>query len=252
MEEDSLEEMAPDPDRQRRALAHFLTVHRISARKLSLAAGLSPSVVSQFLSKNIESLREVTFQALANGASKLLKRKVTPGELRGDPTNLDTIAARPTRAGNVRPTDADVTLPLRTEMVRDLPILGSVSGGPGGLGQMNDGTAVDFALRPARLTGRTDVAGFWVEDLSMVPAYKQGALVIVERRRPPSIGDDIVFELLPETPRDERRGMIKRLVALTATTVKVEQFNPPKVLEFPRRRVENLMRVIPLAELFGV
>lgn len=245
MEEDSIDAMAPDPDRQRRALAHFLTVHRISARKLSLAAGLSPTVVSQYLGKNIDSLRDVTVQALAQGASKLLKRRVTPAELRGDVSTSDAISERQMRK-------ADITVPARSEMVRDLPILGSVSGGPGGLGQMNNGVAVDFALRPARLVGRTDVAGFWVEDISMQPAYKSGALVIVEKRRPPSIGDDIVFELLPETPREERRGMIKRLVAMTATTVKVEQFNPPKVLEFPRRRVENIMRVIPLAELFGV
>lgn len=145
-----------------------------------------------------------------------------------------------------------VTVPFRGELTRDLPILGTVSGGPGGLGQMENGTPIDFALRPARLAGRTDVAGFWVEDISMIPAYKPGSLVIAEKKRPPQIGDDVIFELLPETARDERRAMIKRYLARTPTLYRFEQFNPAKVLEFPLKRVTNLMRVIPLAELFGV
>lgn len=117
---------------------------------------------------------------------------------------------------------------------------------------MENGTPVDFALRPARLAGRTDVAGFWVEDISMIPAYKPGSLVIAEKKRPPQIGDDVIFELLPETARDDRRAMIKRYLARTPTLYKFEQFNPPKTLEFPLKRVTSLMRVIPLAELFGV
>jgi phage repressor protein C with HTH and peptisase S24 domain len=145
-----------------------------------------------------------------------------------------------------------VTVPFRTELTRDLPILGTVSGGAGGLAQMENGNPIDYALRPARLAGRTDVAGFWVEDISMIPAYKPGSLVIVEKKRPPQIGDDVVFELLPESARDERRAMIKRYLGRTPTLYRFEQFNAPKTLEFPLKRVVNLMRVIPLAELFGV
>lgn len=115
---------------------------------------------------------------------------------------------------------------------------------------MGNGGAMDWVRRPPRLAGRTDVFGLYVEDTSMSPRYEPGALIIVEKARPPAVGDDVIFELAPESPRDERRALIKRLVAQTPTLVKVEQFNPPKVLEFPRKRVLNMLRVMTLSDLF--
>lgn len=161
-------------------------------------------------------------------------------------------SGRPTKGNGLRPDDTGITVPPRAEMARTLPILGTVSGGVGGLTQMDNGNAIDYALRPTRLVGRTDVAAFWVEDLSMGEAYKPGSLVVVERKRPPQIGDDVVFELAPSSPREERRALIKRYQGRTATHYKFEQLNPRKALEYPIKQVENLMRVIPLAELLGV
>jgi phage repressor protein C with HTH and peptisase S24 domain len=146
--------------------------------------------------------------------------------------------------------DANITAPLRSEMPRDIPILGNVSGGPGGL-QMN-GEAIDWARRPPRLKGRTDVFGLYVEDLSMIPAYRPGALILIERARPPSPGDDVVIEIGPESPRDERRAIIKHLLAITPTVLRLMQHNPHKELEIPRKQVIHLYRVMPLADLLGV
>lgn len=148
------------------------------------------------------------------------------------------------------PIAADVSVPARLEMPRDLPILGTVSGGIGGL-QMN-GDAVDWVRRPPRLAGRSDVFGLYVEDQSMVPVYKPGSLILVERARPPSPGDDVVVELLPAGPREEWRALIKRLVSVTGKTVRLEQFNPAKELEFPRQQVASLFRVMTMADLLGV
>lgn len=145
--------------------------------------------------------------------------------------------------------DANITTPLRSEMPRDIPILGTVSGGPGGL-QMN-GEAIDWARRPPRLKGRADVFGAWVEDPSMIPAFRPGALILVERARPPAPGDDVVIEIRPEKPGDDPRALIKHLVGLTSTTVRLQQHNPPKELEIPRKHVIRLYRVMPLADLLG-
>ncbi len=152
---------------------------------------------------------------------------------------------------DVTPLDRTIALPHGGDMPRDLPIRGTVSGGPGGF-QMANGDAMDWVRRPPRLAGRTDVFGLYVEDTSMSPRYDPGALVIVEKARPPSIGDDVVFELLPETARDERRALIKRLVAQTPTLIRVEQFNPAKILEFPRKRIASMLRVMTLTDLFGI
>lgn len=148
--------------------------------------------------------------------------------------------------------DTTITVPTASQLKKDLPILGIVSGGAGGLAQMENGTASQFALRPANLIGRSDVAAFWVEDPSAGDAHPPGSLVVVERKRPPQIGEWVVFEVLPESPRDDRIALIKRYLGRTPTIYKFEQLSPPKKLEFPIKRIVNMMRVIPLAELLGV
>lgn len=146
--------------------------------------------------------------------------------------------------------DANIEAPLRSEMVRDIPILGTVSGGAGAL-QMN-GDAIDWARRPPRLKGRTDVFGLYVEDLSMIPAFRPGGLILVERARPPAPGDDVVVELKPERQGDDQRALIKHLLAITPTMVRLMQHNPSKELEFPRKQVVRLYRVMTMTDLLGV
>lgn len=143
--------------------------------------------------------------------------------------------------------DANITPPLRSEMPRDVPVLGTVSGGKGGL-QMN-GDAVDWVRRPPRLVGRSDVFGVYVEDLSMVPAFKPGALVIVEKARPPAPGDDVVIEIMEG---GEQRALIKNLLLSNHKVVRVQQYNPAKEIEIDRSQVVRMFRVMPLADLLGV
>lgn len=142
--------------------------------------------------------------------------------------------------------DANITPPLRSEMPRDVPVLGTVSGGRGGL-QMN-GDAVDWVRRPPRLAGRTDVFGVYVEDLSMVPAFKPGALVIVEKARPPAPGDDVVIEVIEN---GEQRALIKNLVFSNHKLVRLQQYNPAKEIEIDRSNVVRMLRVMPLSDLLG-
>lgn len=146
--------------------------------------------------------------------------------------------------------DANVAAPLRSTMNRDVPILGTVSGGAGAL-QMN-GDAIDWARRPPRLEGRTDVFGLYVEDLSMVPAHRPGALIFVESARPPSIGDDVIIELRGEKPGDEPRALIKNLVAVSLTEIRLQQYNPAREFAVPRKQVVRMLRVMPLNDLLGV
>ncbi len=154
------------------------------------------------------------------------------------------------RTSNAPNIDAALVPPLRSTMPRNVPILGTVSGG-GGFFQMN-GDPIDWARRPPRLEGRADVFGAYVEDLSMVPRYEPGELVFIERARPPAPGDHVVVEIV-EGPlsRDERKALIKKLVSVTSATVRLEQYNPPKVLEYQRKQVLHMYRVMPLADLLG-
>ncbi len=112
-----------------------------------------------------------------------------------------------------------------------------------------NGDAVDWVRRPPRLEGRTDVFGVYVEDLSMVPAFKPGALVIVEKARPPAPGDDVVIEIMDG---GEQRALIKNLVFSNHKIVRLQQYNPAKEIEIDRLQIVRMFRVMPLSDLLGV
>lgn len=74
-----------DAEQRRNALRDFLQGNALSARALCSESGLSPSALAQFLRRNNPSrtLTDETYELLAFGASRLLSRKVTAAELRG-------------------------------------------------------------------------------------------------------------------------------------------------------------------------
>lgn len=73
-----------DGKQRRRALKAFMAERGLSGRKLSGAAGLSPSAVAQFLSGRTVALADDTYEHLAQGATELLGVPVTAAQLRGE------------------------------------------------------------------------------------------------------------------------------------------------------------------------
>lgn len=141
-----------------------------------------------------------------------------------------------------------VTVPTIESMPRDVPVLGTATGGNGLV--MMRGEALDYVRRPPSLIGRTDVFALFVEDVSMSPAFNPGDLVFVEKRRP-RVGDHAIIEY-QEGPREEVRVIIKRLAAVTGTVLKLEQYNPQKVIEVKSASVLRMQRVMTMADLFVI
>lgn len=140
---------------------------------------------------------------------------------------------------------AQVYLPL------DVPVLGVSMGGDGHDFQFN-GQTVDYVRRPLGIANARQAYATYVIGDSMVPAFREGALLFVNPDKPPSIGDDVVIELRPETDGEPGAGYIKRLKKRTASRIVVEQFNPPKDLEFEWVEVRAIHRVVPWNELLGI
>lgn len=148
----------------------------------------------------------------------------------------------------VRRLDRQTAVPLASEMPKDLPVLGTVSGGSGGVHMANE--AIDYARRPPSLIGRTDVFGLYVEDVSMAPAFNPGDLVLVEGK-PPRGGDHVVVEF-KDDPTDDPKAILKKLKAMTPTVIKLEQYNPPKTIEIKRSNLIRMRRVLTMMDVFGV
>jgi phage repressor protein C with HTH and peptisase S24 domain len=158
----------------------------------------------------------------------------------------------PRLAGEVRP--APVRLPRREEMPRDVPVLGTASGSVAG---NKDGSfsltaeVIDFVRRPPALAGVRDAYAFYVENESMVPEHKPGELRFVHPHRMPQIGDSVVIQ----TKRHEEAPVecfIKRLVRRTDEKIVAEQLNPAARIDYQRRFIIAVHKVLTLNDLFGV
>lgn len=144
--------------------------------------------------------------------------------------------------------------PRLASMPRDVPVLGQAVGG---LGDDSadfefNGQTIDYLRRPPGIAMAREVFGLYVAGTSMWPKYEDGEPIYVSAARAPAIGDYVVVELYPTREGENGAGYVKRLKKRTPTRIVVEQFNPPKDMEFDHKRVRAVYRVIPLVELVGI
>lgn len=150
-------------------------------------------------------------------------------------------------------------------MSQDIPILGTALGADRVAGELAieqtclyEDEQIGFAKRPVVLDGRVDAYGLYVQGSSMDPAYEDGALILVETRRQPSVGEYAVVYLRMNGDGDEsdvdgraRTIMIKKLVRKSASFYELEQFNPRLTFRVDAKEVLKMHRVIPWAELLS-
>jgi len=163
-------------------------------------------------------------------------------------------AEEPLPPANVREAPGVPRPPTRQEMPKDVPVLGTVSGGdaenPADF-ELN-GQIVDYVRRPPRLMGRSDVFAAYVQGNSVSPWREPGQLIYLEGARPPKAMDYVLVELKPHNGDDVRPALVKRLLAVTPTRVRLRQYTPAKDFEVDRRRILRIFRVLDWDELMGV
>lgn len=145
----------------------------------------------------------------------------------------------------------DISLPDRQSMPLDIPVMGTVIGGNGGT-FVYEGGVVDYVRRLPGVAKAKGIFALRVVGESMVPAYKEGALIVLNPHLPPRIGDDIVIEFAPNEAGEHVQGCLKQLVKRTASKIIVRQYNPPKEIEFETSTVKAIYRVMTLDELMGI
>lgn len=157
------------------------------------------------------------------------------------------------QSGNAVPAALPRTQALASAaMRRDVPVLGSTVGGEDGDFLLN-GQVVDHVRRPPAMEAMTAAFALFVQGDSMWPWRAPGSLVYVHPARPPRSGDHVVVELHGENEFAERPCYVKRLVARTATLLRLAQYHPPREdIEIPLQRVRSLYRVMEWEELLGI
>jgi hypothetical protein len=182
---------------------------------------ISESAVSQWFSKDTgpKSIRLADLAAFLN-------------------TTVDYLITEP--AGSSPPPPP--VLPPRSGLDRpDLAVYASAAGGPEGAWIVSS-DAIAWIQRDQRLVGVRDAFACHVVGDSMVPAYEQGNLLLVNPAVPPAPGDDCLF--VQEAADGARYALIKRLVRFNSTSWTVKQWNPDKTFNLLRREWQKALLVI--------
>lgn len=223
----------------------------LSQEELGRRTGVSRSAVNQWESAGTAPERDrlpVIARVLALEPGDLLGALDQAPQQDGNIPAKSAFPQADSAKTNVRQVDLPIVAPLRSQMPKDVPVLGTVSGGGGGVIMVGD--AIDWARRPPNLEGRPDVFALYVEDVSMVPRYGPGDLVFVEGR-PARNGDHVIVEYR-EVADGEQKAILKLLKATTPTLVRLEQYNPSKTIEIKRSSIVRMRRVLTTMDLLGV
>jgi phage repressor protein C with HTH and peptisase S24 domain/DNA-binding XRE family transcriptional regulator len=148
--------------------------------------------------------------------------------------------------------DAPTGPQIRSMMLKDVPVLGTATGGSDADFTIMNGDAVDWVRRPPRLAGRKDVFALWVRSDSMARWRSPGDLVYCEVARHPQNGDHVVIEMKPDGIDDFRQAYLKKLVSQGGNDYTVCQYNPEREFKIPKDKVQAVYRVIDWAELMSV
>lgn len=224
-----------------------LSERNVSAREISLAATGQPGAIRNILSKNamphIDRLDAI--------AAEL---ETTSDWLLGRDQGIErTFSEQP------------LTPEAFRRLPKTLPIYGSALGADLEFGGSNGivvnveqtevhmATPLDFMARPIGVTGRPDLYVVSVSGHSMEPRFDSGRRLLVDPKRSPGVGDDVVVQLRGPTFDGEevRHVLIKQLVRRRPGVVVLRQFNPAVEFEVPNEQVSSVHRVMPWDEAMG-
>lgn len=187
--------------------------------RTSLEAGLNFTYLRDYLTGRAKNVSVPKLEAIAKAL------ETTPQYLMGE----SFTAARPVQA-------------------QTMPILGRAAASIIGSENIIE-DPIEYSAVPPGLVGVRDAYCLWVEGTSMRPLYKPRDPIFVHPRQPVSQGDIVVIQ---EQIDGGIYASVKEFVRLDAEKVHALQYNPASEMEFSRRRVVHLHRVLPMREVLGL
>lgn len=252
--------MAYEKEKAVAALSAFQDFTGLKDDPWEKASDVGEGTLRRFRTGPTRSLRSETYEKLATGATKLTGQNFTAAQLRGD-APLEHSPATVLPESDSEPPPSNIALapeapgvPVRQDMPKDVPVYGTVAGGE--TGNLFDfelnGQIVDYVRRPPRLIGRTDVFAAYLRGDSVSPWREPGQLVYFERAKAPRVMDYVLVELKAPDGDGVRPVLVKRLLGVTPTKIRLRQYNPPKDFDIERRRVLQIVRALDWDEMLGV
>lgn len=200
-------------------------------KRLSVALGKNHAYLQQFIHR---------------GVPAMLDEHVRPhlAALLGiDETMLKLSADEAPRPGPLEPRPrSNVVGRTSMPMAGTVPLYGVARGGPDGRFVLN-GNKIADVLAPPKLASVPDAYAVYVVGDSMEPRYFSGEALFVHPRLPVRQGDFVVAQIAAEEG-EPPEAYVKRFVSLDDKLLRLEQFNPKKIMKFAARRLVSLHRII--------
>lgn len=152
-----------------------------------------------------------------------------------------------------------------SRLPNDIPIYGTAlgsqrkvdsAGGTGSLSveqaELNTSEVLGYKRRPSALEGQDSVYGVYVSGMSMFPRFSDGEAAIVDPKRPPRIGDDVVIHMKSPDDHDGERVtavLIKRLVRRNSDFIELQQFHPELTFRVATGDVKWVHRIVTIDDL---
>jgi len=127
-----------------------------------------------------------------------------------------------------------------------IPLYGQALGGKDGEFILT-GNQISEVLAPPNLWHAPDAYAVYAVGDSMEPRYFAGEVVFVNPRLPISRGAFVVAQI-SKGQEAEPRAYVKRFVSQDAKRLRLEQYNPKKVLEFSISAVVAIHRIVMSGE----
>lgn len=241
-----LQAMAHDLETVPGRIQHRLEVVRKSAHAASIEATGSPSAIPNIINGRSQNPRIDTLTKLApvlRTTPEWLMSRQGPEE-----APADDVASAPAFV------PADIEVPSKDSMPRDLPVYGTAMGslvdGVEGV-ELFSSMPADLVRRPPALMGVPDAYALYVTGDSMYPAHPHGALRMVHPHRPFSPGDTVIVQT-KHYEHGIAQGYIKTFRRRAGGMLVLEQLNPEATIQIPLQFVVSVHKVMDMNDLFGV
>jgi phage repressor protein C with HTH and peptisase S24 domain len=123
-----------------------------------------------------------------------------------------------------------------------IPVYGQAMGGKHGEFVLNGNKVADI-LAPTSLVSVPDAYAVYIAGDSMEDRYFAGEVAYVHPGLPVRKGDFVVAQIATEEGAAPL-AFVKRFISMNDKSLRLEQLNPKKTLEFPRKRVVSVHLIL--------
>lgn len=138
--------------------------------------------------------------------------------------------------------DSNARVGGAVSLSQKVPVYGQAMGGRFGEFVLNGNRVADI-LAPASLDGVPDAYAVYISGDSMEPRYFAGEAAFIHPGLPVRKGDFVCAQIA-RAEGEAPLAFVKRFVSMDDRRIRLEQFNPRKTLEFPRKSVVSVHLII--------